>query len=264
MKRILLLLTCFLMTLKLEASYLGTFNHFLGGCDGYRFSLGPEFYHSHRKRAGGSWQEGYLYGGEARCDYVSPNRFYYCARGEIASGTMSGYSAGGSELQSDVTEEEIEGRIGFTFAPCWDHQPLLIPFVGYGYFCEKNNFVDPSPLPIHFRNSSKYVSWGFCAEVPLDCSLTFGANFIWKYFLDCRSRVTNDPFIEDFEIQAESETQFEFELPMTYQSCFEALSLKLVPFYKYRRYGGRESFPFDFIDTQFNIFGARFLFTYEL
>lgn len=265
MTRILLFLICFLNALQLEAAYIESIGTFLYGCEGHRFSIGPEVYHTHRKRAGGTFQDGWLYGGELRYEFIHPNKFYYCARGEIVEGRLSGMSGGGFDIESHVCEGEAEGRLGYTFGPCWDFQPLIIPFVGYGYFSEKSKYIDPTPLHIHFHNFTKYVSWGVMTEVSLCHSLTVGMNIIGKYFIDPKCHVSNDPFMSDTEMLIESEPQFELELPISYRTCFiNDLYVRLVPFYKYRHFGGRENFPFDFYNTQFNIYGARLMFSYEL
>ncbi len=200
-------------------------------------------------------------GGEVRYDRVLGNALYVGGHWMRSKGTLNGHSGSGAEIRSRVFETEAEGRLGYTFQPCWDFNPLIIPFIGYGHFIEKSTYLEPSPLLLQIRNEFDYFAYGFITTCTL-CDFTFGINFTAKYSINGKSKVTRDPSFNDSTLVMGAKMQYALELPIIYNvHSWDALNASLVPFYRYRHYGEHENFPFDFMDTQFNIFGIKLMIT---
>ncbi len=76
------------------------------------------------------------------------------------------------------------------------------------------------------------------------------------------SKISDDPVYDNVVLEMERALQARVEVPFAFNiSCdFDA---EIVPFYEHRRFGGREGYPFDFIDTQFDLLGMRVALTYK-
>ena len=185
-----------------------------------------------------------------------------------AEGKIYGRNKTGDRITSNMSEMEAEGRLGFTFQPAWCFSPYLIPFVGYGFYEEINKFRPPSPMTVHFLNTFEYAAFGFITRAYINDSMYIGLNFTAKYSLDCKSKISNDPDpdIEDIKLQFNNAWQYEINFPFAlnfkaFDPYWECCQIELTPFYRYRHYGERENFPYDFLNTQFNSVGAKLLFS---
>lgn len=210
-------------------------------------------------------QKGYLYGVRGGYDHIKRFKFYGGIEGNYATGRIKGHTGGGSPISSQLTDAEIEIRGGYTLACKYSFKPSITPFIGFGYFCQKNNFSDPSPLHLHFRDTFKYVVAGFLSQFSPTPCLDVGIVFKAKYMIDGKSKVSHDPDFSSVTLRMEERTQYSVDLPITYlfSFCDQPLTASLEPFYQYRNYGGLENYPFNFIKTKFINFGARALLGYS-
>lgn len=229
-------------------------------------SIGPEFYHVKRTREGGSKQTGFLYGGRICFDYIKRYSFYWGAEGAYAKGMLKGKSGSGSSLKCHDREAELEGRFGYTFQRKRGYLLGITPFAAYGVFQEKNNFLHHHPFRVKFENSFKYVGGGFLSQATLFPGLIVGINFKAIYMVQSKSKVT-EPGDEhvSFSIDMENKMQYLVELPIKYTFCVPNYTWEasFVPFYRYRHYGGKFGYPFDFLETKFQIYGARLTLNYH-
>jgi hypothetical protein len=226
------------------------------------FFVGPEAYYSHRVKEGGTRQSGALVGARASYDRVKRMGFYWGLEGAYATGKIRGHTGRGAHIVSELTDAEVEGRIGYTLQMCNSWKPSITPFVGLGYFEQTNRFKSPSPVRLHFRDSFKYSTIGFLSSFQLFCDLSVGANFKVKYPTDSRSRVSHDPEHPHSTLLANDERQYELAIPLIYQYCWKdeiELFVSLVPFFQYRHFGGYENYPYDYIDTKYYNVGSRLL-----
>lgn len=257
-KKIVLLFICLSIPLSLSGIAFTLFN------GPYDIQLGPEVYYLERNKEGGSTQNGVLYGVHGKFERQIPGKFYWAVDGYIARGILHGKNALKNPLKSTLTESEIEGRFGFCFHKKIRWCISFTPYVSYGYFRCKNAFTHPSPIFVTYTDSFDYVGGGFLAKMALTSSFSLGAEFKANYMLEGNSRTRGDPGAQNAKVVVESKMQYEAAIPLkwSYQIDNKCLYTELVPFYRYRHFGGRENFPFNFIDTQYQSWGARWMFGY--
>ena len=245
---------------------LGAFPKVFPGQRGpHRVYVGPEMYYMKRKRASGSEQDGGIYGIRVQYDRIRRCSFYWGADALYAYGTINGRTGSGAPLKSDVTDSCIEARVGYTIGTNRWRRPYVTPYFGGGYFRSINQFKAPTAMSLRFDNRVNFVCVGFLSGFCLTPCLDVGFNFKTRYMVEGRSKVGNDPFFEDATLLIENRPHYSVEIPITYKisQCKRGFEAVIVPFFRFRHYGGRENFPFDFIDTKFQIFGSRFLLTYR-
>lgn len=231
----------------------------------YKASLGPEFYHVKRTREGGASQSGGMIGVRGSFERIGRYKWYLGVEGLYGTGTIKGHAGSGAKIKSKLSDYQIEGRLGYTFQAKCGFRPALTPFVGYGYWEETNHYKFPSPLLVKFSNQAPYVSFGFLSTITICPQFTAGFNFKARALIDSECRVKNDPVFGHLKMYIHDEMQYRFELPLYYDyycNC-RVFELGLVPFYEYRHYGGRENYPFDFLDTKLRIYGINIQFTYR-
>lgn len=229
------------------------------GC--HNLFLGPEVYHSKRTKEGGSHQTGWLVGGRVLYERRAPCKLYWAFEGAYAYGTITGKTGAGKKLKSHLTDGEIEGHLGYTFCFPKICRVTLTPYGGYGLFTSINDFVSPSPLHCKYFDNFQYALAGIDAYIPLGACLQAGVNFKAKFMTKGRSTVTEDDDYDDITLLMSNKTQYEVELPIRYKTCWKhcKIMMDIAPFARWRHFGGRVNFPFDFIDTKFRIYGARAL-----
>lgn len=228
----------------------------------HQFYIGPEIYHVSRSKSGGAKQDGTVYAGKIGYDYIKRYCFYFGAEALYGSGTLTG-KANGERLKSRFIDAYAEGRIGYTFQQKCGCRLAFTPYVGGGYASEKNNFVHPSPLDVHFEIRYPYVCTGFLSSMKFNERWDVGINFKAKYPYDPRNHVTHDPDFDDSKMLVKECWHYRIEIPITYQlSC--PWHISFVPFYEYRKYGNQANFPFDFVETQLHTYGALLKFMYYL
>ena len=219
-------------------------------------SLGPEVYYAKKIRASGSKQRGVLFGAELSFNRIKPCTFYFGADGYYAKGILKGTNASGRAIRSSLIDMQAEGRIGYNF-------PYFTPFVGYGYLEENNNFLAPSTNQFHYHDSIQYLTVGFLSYYPIKNRIFIGLDAKVKEMVDGRCRISNDPLNPPVTLLIGNERQYRVDLPLSYKSERSGLFVTFDPFYEYRHYGGHESYPFDFIAIQYQIWGGQLLFSYR-
>lgn len=141
----------------------------------------------------------------------------------------------------------------------------MTPFAGIGYFIEKNNFLDPSPIPANFKTRFVYFVTGFLTQIHFCNQFEIDLNFKTKFPFAPKCKVTNDPENEAVDQRIGDRFQYQVDLPLTYHAfCKGRLGISLIPFYEYRNYGSHPNFPFNFIKTHFNIWGIAFGLQYRM
>jgi hypothetical protein len=215
----------------------------------HTLSIGPETYYLQRTRASGTKQNGFLYGGQFAYNYIKNWMPYFGADTYAATGVLHGHNASGRATKSDLTDWQIEARIGYTL-------PCITIFGGYGYLLEQLNFVPPSATTFHYRDCIQYVTTGFLSRVNWTKHFSTGFNAKIKMMLEGKCHVSNDPANTPITLLMENELQYRLDLLFNYiPAC--PWELSCAPFYEFRHYGGHESFPYDFIDTVYHIYGVQ-------
>lgn len=222
------------------------------------FAIGPECYWVVRNKAGGTRQTGTLWGGRATFERLKRYGWYAGADILYASGTLDGKSNGKHKIRSTLTDTNVEGRLGYTLQHKSNCGLSFTPFFGIGYFKEINNFSHPTPIPAHFHNTFSYIPLGFLSHAYLTSQFGIGLNFKVRYLFRHNIKVTHDPDHMKLHLHYQENLQYRVEVPLTYDQCIcsRLWRFNLVPFYEYRNYGQLANFPFDFIETKFQIYGA--------
>lgn len=225
----------------------------------HQFYIGPEFYYISRDKDGKDGrakQHGYIYGGRAGYDRIKRYRIYWGVEGVYATGDIRGHKKG-KKVKIDFTDENIEGRLGYTFQMKKGWMPAFVPFVGYGYIRETSKFKKPSPIPIKQRITFDYIAAGFLSQFYPHPLWVVGVNFKARFLFNSKCKISDDPDYEDFTQNIEHKVQYRVELPITYRlNCWcDHLAVAVVPFWDYRHYGEHANFPFDFKDVKLNFYG---------
>jgi len=231
-----------------------------------RVSVGPEIYRVKRTRLGGACQAGVLYGGRAIYERIPSSGLYWSAEGLIAQGILKGKMHSGDKVRSTFTDKGLEGRLGYTFCKQIYYKALWTPFVGYGYFREDNRYHSSSPLKVNLKNCYRYFPFGLLTTVAMRPDTTAGVNVIWKAMWRARCHVTGDRHHDNVTMSIADEVNFRIEFPLRYRcegsGTISRLEWALIPFYERRHYGGKENFPFDFLDTKVKAYGANAALSY--
>lgn len=222
--------------------------------------FGPEIYYIHRKKEGGSRQTGWLYGGNVIYERRISNGFYWALDSYITHGQITGKTRSKKRLKSNLTDTQIDGRLGYSicFQKC--KNLILIPYCGYGYLHSKNDFKDPSPIPCEFHNHIQYGLVGVTNSLSLTQRLTAGLQCTAKYVFNGENKIKDDPQYDNITLTIGDEVQYEIEAPFRYTTCWRGREIiaNFSPFYRLRHFGGNANYPFDFIDTKFHLYGGTF------
>jgi hypothetical protein len=233
--------------------------------DRHECFIGPEWYHVKRTKQGGTIQNGSALGVHIGYDRLKRFGLYWGADAIYAYGTLNGKTSAGSTLRSHLTDVNVEGRFGFTFQQKSCVKIGITPYLGTGYFIEQNKFIEPSPIPAHFRTRYIYASAGFLSQLHLFEHWQLGLNVKAKMPIAPKCKVTNDPQSAAVDQRVGERMQYRVDLPLTYKFlCKGDTAISLVPFYEYRNYGGHPNFPFNFLRTRYNVWGANLQFQYRL
>jgi hypothetical protein len=228
-------------------------------------AIGPQWDYVYRLKEGGTKQRGDVVGIRARYDRFKCFGVYWGGESGYTQGRIHGHTRSGVEISSRLSDFFVEGRLGFTFQQKIGFQASITPFVGLGYFQETNKFVDPSPIPIHFKTRFTYVALGFISWVHFTECFEAGLKFQVQQPFAPKCKATNDPDNDAVEQRIGERMQYKVELPITYRICRSGkMALSLSPFFEYRNYGGHANFPFDFIDTHYETWGVNLEYIYRL
>ncbi len=231
----------------------------------FLFKAGPEVYHLKRTREGGTSQDGWITGVRIGFDRIKRHKLYIGADYLYATGSLQGSTATGRALSSILTDEILEGRVGYTFQQKDCRRSFISPFVGYGRFHEVNAFYSPSPLPCKFTDTFNYFAVGFLSGVNFTPLLSMGINFKLRFMQDGESKVSDDPIYDQVILKMHDEIQARLDVPFMLTPCKTryGFGILFAPFYEYRHFGGLEGFPFNYKDTKFYLYGAHFALTYR-
>lgn len=228
----------------------------------YYARVGAEVYYFQRSREGGTQQSGRMDGIRFSIDRVKGAGLYLGADLLYSNGDIGGYNSRGKKLISEVTDFIVEGRVGFTFMIPFGRFPFIIPYAGYGYFNEENQFLPPSPLTYTTTDKFQFVAAGFLSGLNFTPQVSMGINIKARFMLNGHSYVTKDPDFEDVTLRMNDESQYRVEIPFAYIFCERYVNVEAIisPFFEYRHFGGKEGYPFNFIDTKFYLLGATISF----
>ncbi|MCH9610413.1 MAG: hypothetical protein S4CHLAM81_12840 [Chlamydiales bacterium] len=222
--------------------------------------VGPEVYYLRRQRAGGTKQTARMDGIFVDYDRLHRYSWYFGGSYSYAQGRLKGHSGSQSDILSTLTDKLWELRFGYNFQRRGESGYFVAPYGGYGRFDEVNDFHPPTPLLFKFHNSFNFVSVGFLSGVNLSPLFSMWINFKMKFMLNGETKVTDDPVMGDSTLLMNNEVLARIEVPLIFSPPSVRMGLEFVmePFYEFRHYGGREGFPFDYIDTKYNLYGANF------
>ncbi|MCP5469727.1 MAG: hypothetical protein H7A36_04385 [Chlamydiales bacterium] len=221
---------------------------------------GPEVFYIRRMRSGGTKQTARMDGVYVEFDRLKRYGWYVGGEFRYSQGRLKGHSGTQREILSILTDRVWEGRFGYTLQRKNPKRYFITPYGGYGYFDQTNDFLPPTPIPLKFQNTFNFVSAGFLSGVNITSLLTMWVNFKMKFMLNGASKVSEDPLMGDNTLQMNNEVLARIEVPFIYSPSNARMGLEFVasPFYEYWHFGGRQGFPFDYIDTKYNLYGANF------
>ncbi len=246
----------FIPSAKLDAWSLPEFS--LGR---HRVWIAPQAYHMERLRKGGTYQSGWLGGIRGCIERDVVNGFYWGVEGAWAQGPLSGHTSSGRKIKSDMTEAEVEGRIGVTLGGGSQYFATITPFVGGGYYEGANSYVSPSPLTIKATTAYEFFTAGFLSKVWYEDLFSVGFNFKVRQMNEAKEKISHDPDRSNSTMLIGDRQGWIAELPLTTELFWngDPFELGLVPFYEKRHYGGQENHPTDFYSTKYYIYGLRLL-----
>lgn len=244
---------CILLWLVLTSFTLQAFEHLA--------EIGPQCYYMKRMKDGGTHQSGTLYGLRASYERIKPSGFYGGLFFDYGSGPLSGQTASARALKSNFTDLEGQLLLGYTFSANPKNSCTFTPFLGVGYLEQINNFVDPSPITARFKESIEYYSFGFLSQHQISKLWNIGLRITVKEMWEGKCFIYDKNSSEHFKQIIENKTQLAVDIPIVYHIFGQCsrFSLTLMPFYQFRHYGGHLNYPSDYIDTMFNVAGARLL-----
>lgn len=228
------------------------------------FFLGPSWCYVKRTKRGGTEQNGNMGGITFGYDRLKRYGWYVGVGALYAEGTLKGVSGAEKKLKSHMTDTLLEGRFGYTFQQkhCW--KISFTPFIGGGYYVEKNHFSLPRELPIHYKKYFPYAASGFLLKLYPWQDWELGSTFTTRFPIEPKCRVSHDPDNEATTQNINERFQYRIDLSIVYRFCGGPWAVGAIPFYEYRQYGGHPNFPFDFIKTKFSLWGITFVFKYQL
>ncbi len=222
-------------------------------------AVGEEVYRMKRMRDGGTQQNGRVDGVRVSYDRIKKNAWYFGGDYFSSSGRLVGHSGAQRKILSTITDNIWEGRIGYTLKKDEPYSHFFSFFTGYGYFHEINDFHPPTPIPFKFVDSFTYIPIGFLSGVNFSALLSMGFNFKIMFMQNAECEVRDDPVRGDTTLQMNNETNYRVDIPLLFTPPCTRLQIAFActPFLEFRHFGGREGFPFNYIDTKFNLLGAR-------
>jgi hypothetical protein len=231
----------------------------------HQMSLGPQGCHVKRVKKGGTQQDGEVYGVSFSYDRLKYWGWYWGVGADYASGVLDGHSGNRKPLKSHFKDGQVDGRFGYTFQQAEGFQVALTPFIGGGYAVEKNDFVSPSPLPVHFKTRYAFVEWGVLSWAHVYGRVEAGLNVKMRLPLAPKCWVSNDPKYEPMTQRMGDRVQYRVDLPITYRLGFrDHVNVVVDPFFEYRSYGGHVNYPFDYFETKFTLWGVALQLQYRI
>jgi hypothetical protein len=200
---------------------------------------------------------GNMWGVHLEYDRIRKGSLYWAVEGQWAQTELNGKTRSGLRLNALSTDWFVEGRIGWTMNVKMYASPSLTLYTGFGHYDEILNFGLPSPAEIHSNLFFNYVPFGLLARAWLTYGFWIGVRAtVMVPLSDPTDQIKFDPLFGNYTIHAGSKLQFRVELPIQWNfSC--CLGLRVTPFYWNVRYGAKEDFPANFIETKTTQAGVR-------
>ena len=217
--------------------------------------ISPEVYRVKRERKGGTIQKGTLGGVRVGYDRLKRYGWYVGLEGNYGYGTLKGHNAGEDTIKSHFSDLWADVRFGYTFQQKCGFRLAFTPFIGVGYGQERNEFISPSPLHLHFKTKYRFVEAGFLSSAQLTENLNVGLRFKALFPYEPKCDVSNDPNHNPVRQNIGERFQYRVDVPIIYSLC-EPFEIGLVPFYEYRLFGSHVNYPFDYFKTKILIWGA--------
>ena len=219
--------------------------------------VAPEIYYVKRQREGGAKQDGGLYGVRLGFDRIKRNKIYWGGDILWATGTLNGHREE-IKLKSQLTNTNGEMRIGYTFFYKWMPINSFTAYLGLGSYYEDNIYKHPSPTQVHLKNRFSYIPIGFLSEIFAWSNMSIGLNFKMRYLWEGKQYVSNEPKHKHAELCYERKLQYRVELPFKYFCVWKnhELVANFQPFFEYQHYGYSINYPYDFLDTKYQFYGA--------
>lgn len=231
----------------------------------HAFNVGPEVYYNVRTRVGGARQDGIIYGVNAKYERFRRCAWYWAAQYDGGWGDMDGNDASGNKVKSHFSEQQVEGRFGYNYQ--WKNgcKPYILPIIGYGYYWQTNDFVQPSPLEVQFKDYFPYAAVGLQVGMNLTPHMTLGLFAKGDWMLEGNSKIVGIEELGSVKLSMQEEWQYTFEAPLTYRrnQCRRTFYYIFTPFVRIRHFGGLPGFPFDFLETRYRNYGAKLLIGYD-
>jgi len=223
------------------------------------FYAGPEISYLERQRQTGTHQEGQINGLRVGVDRIKRHGFYLGADYLYGCGEIEGKNSREKAIFSNFSNEIIEVRLGYCLQHDWPKKQFFIPFGGWGSFTQSNQFIPPTEMICTFTEHFNFFVVGFLSGFNFTPLLSMGINFKVRFMQNSACDITDDPYFDDITMIVKDSTQYRLELPFVCKSRGPWLLTKiaLIPFYELRQFGGRESFPFDYIETKYHLYGAN-------
>jgi hypothetical protein len=233
-------------------------------CLGPMIYVGPEGYYLKRRLKTGSRQEGSLYGLRMLHERICLTRFYWGVETHWARGRLEGHDTTHMTSRSNMTDADVEVRVGYTFRIERWLEFLFTPLIGAGYFSECNDFEPPSRIIARFRTYFTYIPVGFASRFYLTSQLSVGVDFRARFTQDGRILV-DDPNLGSVVLHYEHCIHYTLDVPVRYNFCgrFRNLELMAALFWRRRHYGPHIGVDFDSYDTRVRIAGARVMMGYR-
>ncbi len=224
-------------------------------------NVGPEIYHTKRIRHGGTHQKGYLYGTTLQYEHLSKYGLYLSAQGRLAYGKLSGFSGKGHRISSHQLDSELEGSLGGSYS---FNKFTLASFGGGGYYYGINKYGHPTPIPLKFHDTFSFLTLGSLIQWNPSGEFSMTLTHKVRFMVKGQSKIMNDPNYDTQTLPMNEQRHYEISLSQDFKLPLKRglYGFSFTSFYRYRHYGGRANFPFDFIDTKFIIYGINASATY--
>lgn len=225
-----------------------------------RLYIGPDFFYrdySEEEIVPGfkSDEFGTLFGLQATYDYVKRNSVYFGLGFRYGGGQTTydgglqdafGNSLGAARGKTDNQFLNVEGRIGYTFAPDRQKRFLISPFVALGYHQWNRDIsgdLSTPSGPVTVLDTLEVYSWGyvgpgFHAEYKVSPKFDIGLNAKLMFMFGGRISLENSfqgVLFNDGRGDLGNTLQYEIELPLTYhliENPRTAIDLKLTPYFR--------------------------------
>ncbi len=228
----------------------------------FQVAIGPEIYYLHRSVEGGSVQNGTMVGPSFKFERFRRCALFWSAQYTAAWGKLIGNNGSGSSLRSTMCEQQAEGRLGYNYQWKTGYKPYILPFIGYGYLRQANEFQEPAVTLVDYF---PYSSFGLQLGMNLSCYTSIGLLVKGDWMLEGNSFIEISGNPDRIERNMEEKWQYTVELPLTHRKslgrrCFYWV---FTPFVRLRHLGGLPGFPANFPDTRYSNYGARFMLAYD-